>query len=327
MEGVPLSSMDDAVNQLDLETFNMSELPWLPPEVVPVNQRFMLCNDQGGQNMVVDNDVINVSFQQTTQFPPSVPQTMVTTHALFISSAEIMGVWSSLEEVLVNQSSTGQNMLVDNNDSTQQTTQFPPHNHQVSGDHDLLNLNCYDSTFFEPTSSSRVQREDQVVEAEVGEERISSHAVAGNDIVSMTGMRAQEDRVFEGALESRLMTEPLDRAFEQSNLAGTAGRTQVGVQGTEQGAWEERIQSHSQAENAMEDTGEGSFRHDAFQTIPRTEQVQHLERRSSWDAGRMQEGVQVMENTVTLGVDAHESRGEAAQGIDLVGQLVDGRRG
>ena len=49
----------------------------------------------------------------------------------------------------------------------------------------------------------RVQREDQVVEAGVGEERISSYTVAGNDILSMTGMRAQEDRVSEGALESR----------------------------------------------------------------------------------------------------------------------------
>ncbi|KAG5224077.1 disease resistance protein [Salix suchowensis] len=42
------------------------------------------------------------------------------------------------------------------------------------------------------------------------------------------------------------------------------------------------------------------------------------------DAGRMQEGVQGMENTVTLGVDAHESRGEPAQGTNMVDQLVDG---
>ena len=34
----------------------------------------------------------------------------------------------------------------------------------------------------------RVQREVQVVEPGVGEERISSHAIAGNDVVSMTGM-------------------------------------------------------------------------------------------------------------------------------------------
>ncbi|KAF9660831.1 hypothetical protein SADUNF_Sadunf19G0004500 [Salix dunnii] len=104
MEGVPPSSMDDAVNQLEFETFNMSELSWYVilkhifirrslPEELPVNERSMLCNDQGGQNMPVDDNVINDSFQQTTQFPPSFPQTMVTTHALFISSAEIMGVW------------------------------------------------------------------------------------------------------------------------------------------------------------------------------------------------------------------------------------------
>nr|XP_034902826.1 probable disease resistance protein At4g27220 [Populus alba] len=98
----------------------------------------------------------------------------------------------------------------------------------------------------------RVQREVQV-----GEERISSQAIAGNDEVSMTGMRAQEDRVSEGALESRTRTEP------------------VGVQGP----GEERIQSHLQAENDMENTGEGSFQHDAFETIPRTEQVQLLEPR------------------------------------------------
>ncbi|KAJ6951482.1 disease resistance protein [Populus alba x Populus x berolinensis] len=81
----------------------------------------------------------------------------------------------------------------------------------------------------------------------VGEQMISSHAIAGNDVVSMTGMRAQEDRVFEGALESRRRTEPVDRSLEQSNavlgnLAGGAGRIQVGVQGVlEQGAGEERI--------------------------------------------------------------------------------------
>jgi len=130
----------------------------------------------------------------------------------------------------------------------------------------------------------RVQREVQVVEPGVGEERISSHAIAGNDEVSMNGMRAQEDRVSEGALESRRRTEPVDRALEQSNavlgnLAGGAGRIQVGVQGMEQGPGEERIQSHLQVENGMENTGEGSFQHDAFESIPRTEQVQLLEPR------------------------------------------------
>ncbi|XP_011036274.1 PREDICTED: probable disease resistance protein At4g27220 [Populus euphratica] len=128
----------------------------------------------------------------------------------------------------------------------------------------------------------RVKREVQVVEPGVGEERISSHAIARNDAVSMTGMRAQEDRVSEGALESRLRTEPVDRSLEQSNavldnLAGGAGRIQVGVQGMEQGPGEERIQLNLQLGNDIENTGEGSFQHDAFETIPRTEQVQLLE--------------------------------------------------
>jgi len=93
----------------------------------------------------------------------------------------------------------------------------------------------------------RVQREVQVVEPGVGEERITSQAIAGNGVVSMTGMRAPEDGVSEGALESRPRTEPVDRSLEQSNavlgnLAGGAGRIQVGVQGVlEQGAGEERI--------------------------------------------------------------------------------------
>jgi hypothetical protein len=130
----------------------------------------------------------------------------------------------------------------------------------------------------------RVQREVQVVEPGVVEERISSHAIAGNDVVSMTGMRAQEDRVSEGVLESRLRTEPVDRSLEQSNavlgnMAGGARRIQVGVQGMEQDPGEERIQSHLQAENGMENTGEGSFQHDAFETVPRTEKVQTLEPR------------------------------------------------
>jgi hypothetical protein len=51
-----------------------------PPEV-PGNQSFMLCNDHGGQNMGVDNNVINDSIQQPTQFRPSFPQTMVSAHA------------------------------------------------------------------------------------------------------------------------------------------------------------------------------------------------------------------------------------------------------
>jgi len=93
----------------------------------------------------------------------------------------------------------------------------------------------------------RVQREVHVVEPGVGEERITSKAIAGNDVVSMTGMRAPEHGVSEGALESRPRTDPVDRSLEQSNavlgnLEGGAGRIQVGVQGVlEQGAGEERI--------------------------------------------------------------------------------------
>ncbi|KAJ6744369.1 hypothetical protein OIU79_030652 [Salix purpurea] len=137
MEGVPPSSMEDDVNLLDFQpnkdVFNMSKL-LSPLEEVPVNQ----------------SSANNDSTQQTTQFPP---------HNHQVSGDHASR--SPLEEVLVNQSSIlcndqgGQNILVDNNDSTQQTTiEF---NHQVSGDHDLLNSNCYDSMLFEPTSSSRIQ--------------------------------------------------------------------------------------------------------------------------------------------------------------------------
>uniref|UniRef100_A0A3N7F8Z6 BED-type domain-containing protein n=1 Tax=Populus trichocarpa TaxID=3694 RepID=A0A3N7F8Z6_POPTR len=97
----------------------------------------------------------------------------------------------------------------------------------------------------------RVQREVQVVEPGVGEERITSQAIAGNDEVSMTGMRAQEGRVSKGALESRLRTEPADRALEQSNavLGNLAG-----VQGVlEQGAGEERINRVRQRTEPVEE--------------------------------------------------------------------------
>ncbi|KAG6737368.1 hypothetical protein POTOM_058884 [Populus tomentosa] len=83
MEGVPPSSMEEDVNltsnQLDfqysLEDTFMSELLLSPPEV-PGNQSLILCNDHVRQNMVVDNNLINDSFQQTTQFLPSLPHTM-----------------------------------------------------------------------------------------------------------------------------------------------------------------------------------------------------------------------------------------------------------
>jgi len=45
-----------------------------PPPEVPVNQSSISFNDQGGQN-----NVINDSIQQTTPFPTSFPETMVST--------------------------------------------------------------------------------------------------------------------------------------------------------------------------------------------------------------------------------------------------------
>uniref|UniRef100_A0A6N2KW59 NB-ARC domain-containing protein n=1 Tax=Salix viminalis TaxID=40686 RepID=A0A6N2KW59_SALVM len=148
MEGVPPSLMEDDVNQLDFETL-MSELPSSPPEEVPVNQSSISCNDQAGQNLLVN---INDSIQQTTRFPPSFPQTMMegappssveddvnfTLNQLELDTlmSELFsfpyydhGSRSPPEEVPVNQSSilcndqAGQNMQVD---SIQQTTQFPP---------------------------------------------------------------------------------------------------------------------------------------------------------------------------------------------------------
>ncbi|XP_073262659.1 probable disease resistance protein At4g27220 [Populus alba] len=74
-----------------------------------------------------------------------------------------------------------------------------------------------------------------------------------------------------------------------------AGRMQAGVQGMEQGVGPERIHSRLEAANDMEYTGEGSF--------------QHVDRSDSpW----------------RLRVDAHENRGEATQGTDVVDQFVDG---
>jgi disease resistance protein RPS2 len=79
------------------------------------------------------------------------------------------------------------------------------------------------------------------------------------------------------------------------NLAGDAGRMQVGVQGMEQGVGPERIHSRLEAANGMEYTGEGYF-----QQVDRSV--------SPW----------------RLRVDAHENRGEAAQGTDFVDQFADG---
>jgi len=61
-------------------------------------------------------------------------------------------------------------------------------------------------------------------------------------------------------------TEPVVQVLEQrnaelENLSVDAGRTQVGVQGMEQGWEEERVCSHLDMENSMENTGEGSVQH------------------------------------------------------------------
>nr|XP_034914295.1 probable disease resistance protein At4g27220 [Populus alba] len=172
----------------------------------------------------------------------------------------------------------------------------------------------------------RVQRELQVVEPEVGEERISSHAIAGNKEVSMNGMRAQEDRVSEGALESRLRTEPVDRALEESNpvlgnLAGAAGRIQVGVQGMEQGPGEERIQSqepgvgeerissHAIAGNdvvsmtGMRAQEDGVFE-GALESRPRTEPVEE-------DVENSRRSVQVGAGGVPLPTSSTKPQGQA----------------
>ncbi|KAH8481023.1 hypothetical protein H0E87_031072 [Populus deltoides] len=83
MEGFQPSFMEEVDNmtwdqlgfQSEEDTFNMSEL--LSPALeVPVNQGSISCNDQGGQNMVVDNNVVNDGIQQTIQFPTSFPETM-----------------------------------------------------------------------------------------------------------------------------------------------------------------------------------------------------------------------------------------------------------
>ncbi|KAJ6857971.1 hypothetical protein NC652_040488 [Populus alba x Populus x berolinensis] len=61
-------------------------------------------------------------------------------------------------------------------------------------------------------------------------------------------------------------TEPVVQVLEQSNaeldnLSVDAGRTQVGVQGMEHGGEEERVCSHLDMDNSMENTGEGSVQH------------------------------------------------------------------
>ncbi|KAJ6857967.1 disease resistance protein [Populus alba x Populus x berolinensis] len=61
-------------------------------------------------------------------------------------------------------------------------------------------------------------------------------------------------------------TEPVVQVLEQSNaeldnLSVDAGRKQVGVQGMELGGEEERVCSHLDMDNSMENTGEGSVQH------------------------------------------------------------------
>ncbi|KAJ6697425.1 hypothetical protein OIU85_003765 [Salix viminalis] len=176
MEGVTPSFMEDDVNQLDFETFNMSELLLSPSEEVPVNQSAILCNDQAGRNILVDNNVD--SFQQTTQFPTSFPQTMTTMGGLDGTSSSCINQngpnwpqtpssdqqWTNqlpmsnqvpgmLPQPPMNQCSRqfpyqfNQVPITPNPYDPQSSTmlpepsqtlrfpQFPPHNLQVSGDH------------------------------------------------------------------------------------------------------------------------------------------------------------------------------------------------
>ncbi|KAG6738324.1 hypothetical protein POTOM_057936 [Populus tomentosa] len=100
-----------------------------PPPEVPVNQSSISCNDQGGQN-----NVINDSIQQTTPFPTSFPETMSKqqwklTDSYFSLSSILFHGSRPATEVPVNQGSIscndqgGQNNAI--NDIIQQTTQFP----------------------------------------------------------------------------------------------------------------------------------------------------------------------------------------------------------
>uniref|UniRef100_A0A6N2L2H3 Uncharacterized protein n=1 Tax=Salix viminalis TaxID=40686 RepID=A0A6N2L2H3_SALVM len=70
MEGVPPSFMEDDVNQLEF-----SELSWLPPEEVPVNQRSMM---EGAPPFFVDDNVSLTSNILMPEFAPSFPQPMIT---------------------------------------------------------------------------------------------------------------------------------------------------------------------------------------------------------------------------------------------------------
>ncbi|KAL3564853.1 hypothetical protein D5086_032899, partial [Populus alba] len=130
-----------------------------PPPEVPVSQSYISCNDQGGQN-----NVINDSIQQTTPFPTSFPETMMEGFPPSFMEEDDNMTWNQLlsdvifkhllseddclqfsyssvypnilfhgsrpaPEVPVNQSSIlcndqgGQNLVINN--SIQQTTPFP----------------------------------------------------------------------------------------------------------------------------------------------------------------------------------------------------------
>jgi len=103
-----------------------------------------------------------------------------------------------------------------------------------------------------------VQTEVQGLEHGVGEERISSHAEAANDILSMTGPRGD-------ALESKLRIKQAVQVLQQSNVADNlvadVAKIQMGVQGMEQGLGGERICSHLKVANGMENTGERCIQH------------------------------------------------------------------
>ncbi|KAG6737361.1 hypothetical protein POTOM_058877 [Populus tomentosa] len=99
-----------------------------PPPEVPVNQSSISCNDQGGQNNVINN-----SIQQTTPFPTSFPETMMEGFPPSSMDDDLFDLQSPLlspaPEVPVNQGSIlcndqgGHKNVI--NDSIQQTTQFP----------------------------------------------------------------------------------------------------------------------------------------------------------------------------------------------------------
>uniref|UniRef100_A0A2K2AHR0 Uncharacterized protein n=1 Tax=Populus trichocarpa TaxID=3694 RepID=A0A2K2AHR0_POPTR len=217
-------------SQSQEDTFQ-SEL-FLPPPVLPFNQSSISFNDQVGQNNVINN-----SIQQTTQFPASYPQNMTTMGNL----EGITPSWINQYELLPNHNTPPgpltpsryqPNQLIAANFFDSQCTnpmlpgpsmpsrhqhltnyqlrlsdqvpgmlsgpqppmnrrpqqrpylfnqvqitpnvydpqgstmlpdsclnlrspQFPSHNLQVSGEHDVLNSQCYNSMLFGPTASSR----------------------------------------------------------------------------------------------------------------------------------------------------------------------------